>query len=265
MDKYRKPTDSIVTATRSIDERLSKIERLPRLANSTVEVGQALNILGNFRVFDSEGRLLLECGTDAAEGASRFIVYHPDGDPNPNPANDPYAGVGSQALGLIHTTGNDPTNFNDMSLWATAKNGNPIFAESGDGTGLGVPYKHYFGCPTSQFNTPTVTTTSASYAAQWTVHGRYHHPHIEVIVRVLCSDGSTGGSIRLRDSFSPNGFASIPQTIANGANAYMTLIGDFDQNAGYAPFFKYEVDVLRSSGTGTIGTQLVSAEGYGDI
>lgn len=210
--------------------------------------------------------MLFECGDGAGSGSDgTWVLYRPDGVPNPDPVGDPYASVGSRAIQIAHTSGNDPTNLNDMSVWVMSQNGNPILAEAGAGNGLGVPYKHYYGCPTSEFLTPVVTTTSATYAPQWTIHGRYHHPKLEATFRVLCSDGSTAGLMRLRDSFSAEGYASEEVVIAAGTNAYVTLVGNFEQPSGYAPFFKYELDVLRNAGTGTIGTQLVSAEGFGDL
>lgn len=266
MTKYRASTPNVVESQRDLERRVSRQERLPRLPNATVDPGQTLSIMGSFRVFDSSGRLLMESGDGAGSGSDgTWVVYHPDGDPNPNPVADPYAGAGSPALRIAHGSGNDPTNVNDMSTWIIARSGNPILAEAGNGNGLGLPYKSFYACPTSEFTTPVVTTTSATFVSQWVIHGRYHSPKIEVVVRVLCSDGSTGGNIRIKDGFSTGGFLGPTQAIALGANAYITMLGDFAQPAGYAPFFKFEVEVQRTAGTGTIGTQLVSAEGYGDI
>ncbi len=249
MSRYRLPPRNVAELTANIEKRIGKIERTPQLANSTVPIDSDLSINGNLIVHGSAGQTIAEMGSgfSGAAGGSTLAFSRADGNPN---------SLGTLAFVIL-----DNPDAQSQTFWLMGRGGNPLFAEDSSGNGIGVPYLQYAARPTANLSTPSVSTSSGSFAAQWTIQGSYSHPHIQCLVLVQTSDGTTGGQIRLRDSTTGGLFDT--QSIPVGEFNYHYMVGDFPEPAGYAVGFKWDVEVLRNAGAGTIRTELIYAHGIG--
>lgn len=252
MTRYREPSADQSALIADIHKRMSKRDRAPQLSNATVSIGEVLNILGAFRVFGDKGQLVVEMGTGSGFGGDvNWALYRSDGIPNPAPLADPYGGLGSTAILLYGP------NAASQSLWLIGRKSDILLREDKTGK-LADPEIGYSFTPSVNYSTPSVFTTSGSYAAQWTIFAVPQHAALRITVLVQTSDGSTGGNIRLHDPTSGTVFDA--QSISLGLYGNMVLNATFPDFPGT---IKYDVDVQRTAGAGSIRTQLLAAVGTG--
>lgn len=149
-----------------------------------------------------------------------------------------------------------------------AQSGETIFAEGLAGAGLSKPYGTYNFAPTTVHTTPTVSTSSASFVSQWTVMGEYLHEKIRCVLRVQTSDGTTGGDIQLVNPTDLVGDPAAPRVLASdiialGDARYVYLDGDHLHPIGNPTDFRYDIQIRRTAGAGSILSQLIYSHGWG--
>lgn len=126
------------------------------------------------------------------------------------------------------------------------------------GTGLARPWLPYQAWPSSYYISPPVTTTSATFVNMWSVAGLVQHPVFQIDMQVIMSDASTTGQLQVVDN---TGGAIIepPFTIGPGVSNSAFV---FDNHPhAYNSIFRYDVQIKRVTGVGTIGLLVRYAQG----
>jgi hypothetical protein len=257
MARYREQFGNIVDQVVNVEKRVSKKERAPQLLNSTVSRGQDLSIKGRIRVYGSNGEVIGDLGM-SDDGLFTLRIFRSDG-PMVDP-NDPNTLFGTEIIKLWIPFTEAGISAN---MWWMDRFGAVILADdSGLGNLLAEPRIPWTYMKTSTFFTPDVTTTSATYTSVWVLTTERANPQVKVCVFVKCSDGSTGGNIRLVDTGLGATGVLEEQTIPVGMNTYATLSGPLPLSSP-GNFSRVEIEVKRTAGAGTIGTQIAYAVGWG--
>ncbi|MEU5965959.1 hypothetical protein ABZ777_32540 [Micromonospora parva] len=118
------------------------------------------------------------------------------------------------------------------------------------GQGLATPWIPLTARPSTDYTSPPVSTTSTSFASQWTVSGDKQHPRVKAVVLVQ-ADAATAGEIRLRDPVSGVVIAAA-QAIPAAEFASHTLVGSVAGD--HTTRCQVDVEVRRTSGSGAIRT-----------
>lgn len=132
------------------------------------------------------------------------------------------------------------------SLWDKA--GNIVFSDDADsGIGIARPWLNYSSVRTALLTSPADTTTSTTYVPHHTVVGYMQHPRITLDAFVQVS-GSDTAQVRVRDTTSGT---VIVESSATGS-AFITITGNHP-NYMFGSWFKYDIEIKRASGTGSVG------------
>lgn len=153
----------------------------------------------------------------------------------------------------------------DEQFWSFRDNDNNIIV-SDDGfsdQGLARPYIPIVFAENSTFAF-NVNTTSATFVGLWNARHKKQHPRVRVEALVKCSDGTTGGEIRL---FNNTAGVQIGTTVTIGLGAFQIFVlGPAEINpvpttAGHLVMQEIEVQVRRTAGAGNIGVKIYQAYG----
>ncbi|MEU0940482.1 hypothetical protein [Embleya sp. NPDC005971] len=147
----------------------------------------------------------------------------------------------------------DPTVGGDdrqgVSLWD--RTGRIVVADDIVGGGLARPWIPAAGWyDITGTEVPVSTTTSGSFTAVVEQQLYQQHPKVRVVMRVRCSDGTTGGEVRVMSGATQVG---ATQTIAVGTYAQYEI-------AGTAPIVPggwgiLQIQARRTAGSGSIGVR----------
>ena len=156
--------------------------------------------------------------------------------------------------------GTDP----DSQFWALRDEVGNIVAsdDSAAGQGLATPYIPLGAYPTRlllTFATDGEQTTSSTFGPLWTIHGHKQHPRLRVGVYVYTDVAGTNAEIRLRDNTAGTVVAGPTAVSATSTPTVYDLTGPIA--GAHLAEIKAEVEVRRTSGTGTVWVQLAYAEG----
>lgn len=177
---------------------------------------------------------------------------------NPNPVfpvTNPMFSVGASDVDGIFPAG---------QINMLDSRGNFIFS-LGFPFGIDDPMMAHNFIPTANISTPSLSTTSATFAGLWTVYGYTMHPYINVSY-VIQNDVGTTSEVRLRDAVNSNP-TTDPTSWGSGAYSFGTIYYEHKSpfTPGGEPFagmlFQTDLEVRRVSGAGTVRVQVIAATG----
>lgn len=249
--------DNLAKQVAELRKRVADLEAGNRIGATTIDRGSlvvasgaSVNVL---RPLD--GGTVIRVGDTQDLGLWGIAVFNP----NPDfPVSNPIFEAGTT----------DPDGFfPDGLVNVIDHQGDFVFA-LGYPFGLSRPYGAYTFFPTSGIGTPSLSTTSGTFAGLWTVYGYSMHPGISVAY-IIQNDVGTTSEVRLRDAFNSNP-TTTPTAWGSGAYSFGNA---FYQHLSPAaapsdpPFagmlFQTDLEVRRTSGAGTVRIQILSALGSG--
>lgn len=240
MSKYRQPPDNIVKAHQDVDKRVSKLERNPRLPNSSVDSGDTTIRGGNFSYVDpATGQTLVRFGDIGSPLLRGWIFRRLSGAP---------------AIYLNGTAGGE-------QFWALADlAGNFVVTDDiASGQGLGRPYIPYFALPHSKISTPESTTASTTFVNMYRIQGLKQHPKMTTDFLATTPAGVTA-EIRLVDTQNGGAVTAGPMTVTAGTPmSYKQLITDVQGN--FLGGVMFDLQMRVASGAGTVGVTYVDSYG----
>lgn len=240
MDKYRLPPDNIIQSHQDVSKRVSKLERNPRIGNSSVDSGDFSIRGGNFSYVDpASGQTLVRFGDVGAPLLRGWIFRRLNGLPafyiNGTPG-------GNQFWTLV-----------DMQ-------GNFIFSDDiGSGQGIATPYIPLFGVPLPKLTGPETSTNSTSFVAMYRIHGVKQQPKMSTDFAATTPAGVTA-EVQILDLYHGNALVAGPLTIpANTPMTYFQMTGAI--TGAHLSGIGLEVQMRVTSGVGTVGMTYVDAFG----
>lgn len=151
----------------------------------------------------------------------------------------------------------------EAKFFMNDREGNEILGDDWlSGRGLSRPFLPLNHYPMSEYNTPPVSTTSATYAGLFQVYGIMQHRGVEFRLRVAADIG-TAGNIRLQDTFFS--YTIWSDSIAAGFNGEKQGTGNLNGLVGYGSNFNFEIQVQRTAGTGVIRVMPVMIYSRGGV
>lgn len=269
-NRYRQENDNLVERIRKLEQRISVLERNPRLSAGGVTDGGITIDGGNILVqrpnddINNEGRISIGSNIVVNSEAGMSLTMKRS---NSVPGADkygsgPHAGEivnGNSILTLATVDGTvvDPT-FAFPTIQLNDKSGSVLISDSSNARrGFGDPVLHY-AFTDGSYKTSTSTSFAFVLLCEWYMY----HAHFRI--RVLVQNDS-GNSSELRVSENGGNGNLLTQAVALGAFQYIdliiprsaTLTGN--NNNGNTAFMQLEH--RRTAGAGTIRTQIISCVG----
>lgn len=143
------------------------------------------------------------------------------------------------------------------SFWD--RQGNIVLSDDADsGTGLARPWLTYNTVRTSTLNNPPDTTTSTTFVAHHTISGWMQHPKISAYLYVVSTTSpfTDNAQVQLRD---PTSGAVIAQS--GSINNNYTILEGVHPNFMFGGFFRYDLEIRRTSGSGSVGVTPLAVVG----
>lgn len=240
MDKYRLPPNNIVEAHQDVNKRVSKMERNPRLGNSSIDSGGLSVRSGNFSYVDpSSGQMLVRFGDVGAPLLRGWIFRRLNGFP---------------AFYINGTPGGD-------QFWTLVDmQGNFVMSDDiGSGQGIATPYIPLFGISLPRLTNPEATTSTTAFVGMYRIHGVKQQPKISTDFVATTPNGVTA-EVQIVDLNRGSTVIAGPLSIsANTPMTYFQMTGAIQ--GGHLSGIILEVQMRVASGVGTVGMSYVDAFG----
>ena len=250
-EKYRFPHKNIVNETKSISNRVSKLERNPQLPHSSVDTneltidGGDLKVkAGSFVLIDASGRELVRLGDLSSFTTRGFLFFREN---NGAPA--------------FYLGGNASGN----QYWALVDNNGNILASDDSATkqGLARPYLPFTATPAARLTSMESTTTSGTFTTMYRIHGLKQHPRIQSDFVIQTPVGVTA-EVRYFNNLDGTPIllpgTNLPLTIPASSAGYFTY-GPTSIGGGHMGGINLDVQMRVASGAGTVGMTHVDTYG----
>lgn len=242
-ERYNGDVDGLVQQISDLIKRVDNLERGNRVGNTSIDRGVLAVRDGQIKAIHENGNPTVQIGNlDPNTGISGIAIRRSD----------------LSLMVQMTSTGNPPT---DEDLFFYDKEGNIILSDNwANGPGLGFPILAHFAIPTSSYSVPSLSTTSGSFAALWTVSGQNGHNGIIVLVLVQ-SDVGTTGEVRLRD---PTTGLQIGTTLTVTSGFFNFAFLNGPVVPSIVPInstFKFDVEARRTGGAGVVRVEVIFVYG----
>lgn len=233
-NRYRQPPPDMVNATVNVQNRVNKLERLPRAISTSVDKGSWSYVAPN-------GVTIIEIGENIPEtGVPGWVLRRW------------FNGTPAMILSGAEGEGEQVFELRDNVGYA-------LVSDDPAGEGLGTPFIPYTAVKTSELAAPLQSTTSATFNSKYTIKGMQQHP-VVMPMTLVYADAGTVGEYRFLDT-NTNIVQGGPYTIVDGIFEYELQI--FVCTGGWMQPVSLDLQVRRVSGAGNVGVALLYCYGRG--
>ena len=251
MDKYRSRQKNIIELHKDLEERISTLERNPRVGQSSVNSGSLIFNGG-----------LLEVKTGNPLDSPMFLVFGTNSVSGGTPNQVAITRVtrnGSIQYDALRFTDGSGVGSGGGSIAIIDRYGQNIVSDAFalNARGMSDPRLN-----TNFYDSNALTTfTGASFANYRSAFWYMYHPHLRV--RVLCQvDAATTGEIRVNEN---GGQQQAISTLTASMNAYVDLIVDrrntINGNGPNGNIATLDIEVRRTTGAGNVKVAFAEAIG----
>lgn len=246
MGRTQKEPRDILDYVKELEQRVQNLERSQRIGNTAVDQGNV--VVNNGAIVDKHPNGVELFRTGTGETTLPF-------DPSPTQG---YVTRMRRANGQVVFEVFSSDDGGEAIVYINDRNGNRILSEDWlIGRGLDRPYIPWRSYPKTEWDTPPVVVTSATFVPTHIVEGNIQHPSLYVNARVAADIG-TAGEIRLHDViFGPLWTA----TISAGFNSNIERTGNISGLRNYGDNASFELQVRRTAGAGNIRVGIQQAYG----